>query len=271
MEEISLDNVKKIEVDILKYIDEVCKKNNIEYFLYGGSLIGSVRHEGFIPWDDDIDIALLRNDYDKLVEVLKNEKNKKFLFMDNSTNENYYYPFAKVIDARTYMKENNMQEIPNYGIYVDILVIDKITSNRFKQKRIFNKRKKFQRLSIYYAMEKIEEKNLIKKIIKYYYKYKAKIIGIDRVIKNYNDFAHKQNRKNENSKNCVCNWTSYTFKYEIQKKSNFEEFIDGKFEDLNIRIPKDYDSILTTIYGNYMELPPIEKRIPRHDSIRKWK
>ena len=122
MEYLSLDQVKQIELDILKYVDAVCKEYNLRYFLSFGTLIGAIRHKGFIPWDDDIDISMPREDYERFVEITKNA-NGKFVTLYPGK-EGYPYPFVKVVDKSTELAEKDVMDIPDNGLWVDIFPVD---------------------------------------------------------------------------------------------------------------------------------------------------
>lgn len=136
MKEINIDNSKKVMIDILTYIDNICRKNNIKYTLVGGSLIGAIRHKGIIPWDDDIDIGLLPGEYEKLIKCLKASNNEKYKLLDIDTEPTYYYPYAKLIDNRTICKELYLKGIDNYGIFVDIFKYNNIPNDTEEIKKI---------------------------------------------------------------------------------------------------------------------------------------
>lgn len=122
--ELSLDEIRKIEINILDHIKKICIENNIKYYLYAGTLAGAVEHNNFLPNDNDIDIILLRNDYEKLLNILENDE--KYLLLTPYNNKNYYYPFAKLVDKNTKIIENSREKIDNLGIYVDIFPMDNI-------------------------------------------------------------------------------------------------------------------------------------------------
>ena len=154
----TLKEMQEVQIKILEYIDNICKKNNIEYFLIGGTLIGAVRHHNFIPWDDDIDIALTRENYEKLLIILKKEKHDRYELFDHSVNSSYFYPFAKVVDKRTELIENKFKEIDNYGVYVDIFAINGVPNDKRMQDKYYKKLKNLQRLIFYYSLKKVSDK-----------------------------------------------------------------------------------------------------------------
>ena len=124
-----LRKVQLTELEILEKIDEICKKNNINYFLIGGTLLGDVRHKGFIPWDDDIDIGMLREDYEKFINVcLKNGAlGKDYYLHCNESDDDYFIPFIKVKKNNTTFAEKNIENINTHkGIFLDIFPYDNV-------------------------------------------------------------------------------------------------------------------------------------------------
>jgi len=254
-EELSVEECKKIQLKLLSLIDEICKKNNIKYFLAYGTLIGAVRHKGFIPWDDDIDVYMSRKDYETFLEIMRKNNYENCLLLDSS-NENYYYPFAKIVDSTTMAKmEDNTTQ---HGIWIDIFPIDKIP---FEKKKSLKYRKKciFWR-DLIIAMttdfsigkEKIKHYE-IKRVLSVF----AKIIGKRRVL----SICEKLNKKylNEDLYKLSCLSSPYVLKEDFTDEILFtpDEF---EFENCRYCGPKNYDVYLKTIYGDYMKLPPEEKR-----------
>lgn len=138
MKELSIDDIREIELQILNYIDEVCKDNKLRYYLLGGTLLGAIRHGGFIPWDDDIDIIMPRNDYDTLLSII-NETNNKYKVLAYKYKKEYYYPFAKIVDSSTMVVESNTIATNNMGVWVDIFPIDNLPNDKKHRKRIQDK------------------------------------------------------------------------------------------------------------------------------------
>ena len=121
---LSLEEIKRIELGILEYLHQVCEKHDIKYFIDFGTLLGAVRHKGFIPWDDDMDICMLREDYEKLQDYLIANPDERYEVMSYKNNLNYVYPFMKVQDNQTYLLEEDVRIDSNMGIYVDIFPVD---------------------------------------------------------------------------------------------------------------------------------------------------
>ena len=144
--ELNLEEIKKALIEMLRYIDEICRKNNIEYSVIAGTMLGAVRHKGFIPWDDDIDIALTKDNYDKLLDVLKNQTGRYQLFTIDKT-KNYNFTFAKLVDTKTILiDEKSLRPIENYGLYVDIFCFVNTSDNKLARKHHFNEIKRLNSL-----------------------------------------------------------------------------------------------------------------------------
>ena len=117
-------------LEMLRYIDEVCRKNDIQYWLCSGTLLGAVRHGGFIPWDDDLDIEMLREDYEKFVRVMKAEKNVSYALQTHETDPNYFAPYGKLRDLRSVIKEDNTNDLyyKFHGAYIDVFIMEPSSS-----------------------------------------------------------------------------------------------------------------------------------------------
>ena len=123
----TLKKLHIVEVEILDEIDRVCKKNNIEYFLIGGTLLGAIRHKGFIPWDDDLDVGMTRENYEKFINIAPNELDSKYYLDNFKTNTNCHLPFSKIRKNNTTMDEEATKNFNNHkGIFVDIFPFDKL-------------------------------------------------------------------------------------------------------------------------------------------------
>lgn len=262
MKKIDLDEQKKILIDLLKYIDKVCEENNIKYSLMFGSLIGAIRHKGIIPWDDDIDIALMPEEYDKLMKALA-KKHDYYFLLNPQTNKNYYYPFAKLVDSRTTLVEKSVKSIDNYGVYIDIFRYHYVSNNKLLRKIhyeiLFFTETLFSR-----AM--LNPKN-IKRIKSKLIVIAANIIGVNFLKKRHLKLCN--NRKKTSY--VLCDWPEYGASKEILKASSFLKYKKVPFENIQAMIVSDYDDVLKTTFGNYMQFPPIEERCPRHNTEIYWK
>ena len=247
---------KEMQTRMLKmvcYVDEICRLNNLKYSLIGGTLIGAVREGGFLKWDDDIDIILNHNDYEKLLNILKNDNNKDYNVLYPGVDDSYYFPFIKLIDNNTTLHEEKALEINNYGLFIDIFEYNNFPNNKIIQYLYIFRLWLLER--VFYWPQFLTEKSNIK-----FYKIRKLIASRFKLKKVLNKYMkiHRKYNKNDNCKYIYSNWPVYNYKKEIQKKSNFIEFQDVVFEGKKLMVTKDYDQVLKTTFGDYMIPPKIE-------------
>ncbi len=266
---IGIEEQKELQLEILKELKRICDGNNLTYFLGGGTLLGAVRHKGYIPWDDDIDIMMPRKDYDKLLKIFNNECDKKYKLLYHMNTNDYYYPFGKIVHKQTKLIEENYRDIKEMGIFIDVFPIDFLPNNEKEVKKIFSRYKKMYKIVIMYQANDIVKatenkvKLLLKRIIlpvMCKFKLHTKILTkIDKMVKQYKDT------------DIVACVTGRYFEKEVMNKSYIKEFTTVKFEDEEYKIPIGYDEYLKKHYGNYMELPPKDKQISNHDFSVYWR
>ncbi|MBQ9229561.1 MAG: LicD family protein [Prevotella sp.] len=258
VKQISEEEQKRIQLDILSDVAGFCERNNLRYFLAYGTLIGAVRHQGYIPWDDDVDIIMPRPDYDIFIDTY-NHTSGNYQVYCSKYNKKCFINFAKVHDVRTRYQEGYAVET-EYGIFVDIFPFDGYHS-------------RFQYSQCYYASLLLRsktsvwftEKAFYKNLISLFLKMMLLPISIRRIL----GFIEKKSRRIEyESSTLVCFFTDIA---EPIRKSIFDNYIYSLFEGKMYRIPKEYDQILRIQYGDYMELPPIEERICKHYAKVWWK
>ena len=264
MDQITLRKVQLVQLEMAKEIARICDLNNIQYFLIGGTLLGSVRHQGFIPWDDDLDIGMLRNDYEKFLRIAPKFINNQYKIVEWKTDNHYPNPMAKVIKKGTVFKESKRLDLGEQGIWVDIFPYDNIAdSNTFKFK--FFKLKYLRsiiRAKCHYQTWQTEKginwgkylKNLPVRFISVF-------LNREKIINRYEQLSIENNDKQcayvfENGTEDYAKWCF--------PKSIFGSLAEGKFEDTFFYIPSDSDQYLQTAYGDYMRLPPVEQRENRH-------
>ena len=261
---LSKDECRKIQINILKIIDKICADYGINYCICGGTLLGAIRHKGYIPWDDDIDIMLLREDYNKLIDILKNQNEYDWLDVLDLDIKGYYYPFAKAVDNTTIAKQDD--NTANYGVWVDIFPYDDLPSERKTRERFImkNYRKRsivLSRTTDFNAKDNINFR-LIKRLLYFY----SKVLNMEHFVKKYNKFGQKYN--NSNSEYVGCMFSPYKLR-ECFNKEWFKNVRKYKFENEEFCGPLKYNEYLTQLYGDYMELPPVEKR--RDHKVIAWK
>lgn len=246
-----LRKLQLTELEILKEIDKFCNENNIKYFLIGGTLLGAVRHKGFIPWDDDIDIGMMREDYDRFTELCKAGKfNDKYFFQCFETDKDYYLGFGKVRKNKTTFGEEDIADLKTHkGIFVDIFPYDNVPSkNGFKQK--------LQAFIVKNILDAISYKKKIYKLSHYYRKYAVWFFSLfpnKFLIKTQDWLSRIWNKKECEYIVCLPETWSYeksTFKKDVIFPLNKVSFEDSFFNGQN-----NNDAYLTQSYGDYMVIP----------------
>lgn len=249
-----LYKIHKTELEILIEFDRICRKHNIIYSIDGGTLLGAVRHGGFIPWDDDADVIMTRNEYDKFVSVVDKELNSdKFYLQDMFRTSGYRWGYAKLRRKGTLFVRENQEHMPyEQGIFMDIFVCDNVPDN-YIMRSICNFISYVYRKILYSPVGKRTSKG-VKKII-----YSIMNCIPEKKIKSsYKKYIRFRNRKMTSWVKCLtfpaCN---KTFGY---KRNWYEDTEDIIFEDVKLKACKEYDEYLSFLYGDYMQLPPLEKR-----------
>lgn len=260
---IELRDLQFAEIEILKVFVKICERNGLQYYIIGGTLLGAIRHGGFIPWDDDIDIAMPRKDYEKLIELLKEQLSEPYSFLHYTICENYREYSLKIIHKNIYCYEDKLDvEKSKTNLWIDILPLDAVPNNKFVY-AIF-------KMTVYLWKALLSFKNIdtIKNnkkrplferlLIKF-----AQIVPVKRVISrnfvmNALDYTIKS-CDYETSYNVGSFMGAYRFR-EVVPKKYFGVSSKCDFEGMQLIAPEKIDDYLHHIYGDYMKLPPEDKR-----------
>lgn len=270
MKEMTLVDVQNVSLDILKDVHNFCESHHIRYSLAYGTLIGAIRHKGFIPWDDDVDIVIPRPDFNRFCEEYRSSCGYVLYTPDNSQS---FLSYARVCDnEHTIVKTNLPWTFKPTGVWIDVFPLDGLPSdeNDFMVlvKEIRDIQKIVDRLrtgKYLHFSDTMDLKTFLKCIVKrmLYFKYDLRSL-LHRHIQLIQN--NKYNESEFCGQLCVMDYPEK----EHNPKSDFENFIKVSFEDSEFCTMNGYDNILRRYYGNYMELPPEEKRIPPQKTTHRF-
>ncbi len=262
---IGIDESKAIQLEILKYVVSVCEKYNIKYYLAFGTLLGAVRHGGFIPWDDDIDLIMPKPDYDKLIDVFNAQSDRGYFELIAPGSKRSKHSMIKVIDNRTVKVENrivyNGEEL---GIDIDIFPLDGRPDSPIENSKWC---KKLNRIYTKFLYSNLDFNCSFKmKLLTLYYKFP---------FKDSSYYIKKADELHSLFPFDECEYAGvYASCFSSEKrleKSLFDKQTDLMFEGFSFKAPAEYDKILTSNYGDYMKLPPREEQITHHLANTFWK
>ena len=247
-----IKQVQKKILEIMKYIDALCRENNITYYIMGGTALGAVRHGGFIPWDDDLDIFMTPSEYDKFKRIFNNQVSEQFVLQEWKTTPDYL-EYAKVrMNGTTFIEKQFIDKKDlHQGIYVDIMILHKVPNNKFIQKSVYFKSKfvTLYALSQRGWIPKSQGQKIALKILR--------ILPNKWIVKRFYKHIYKYDSLTENFKYCY--WiTPAKFKNGLFDSSFFENPIDIPFEDTQLLGSEKIKEYLTYRYGDYMKLPSEE-------------
>ena len=264
MKELNIKESQKILLEIAKEFHRICQKHNIPYYMIGGTMLGAIRHKGFIPWDDDMDFGIMRKDYETFKNACKKEfpPYYKFLHIDNSSYA--ILGINKIVDTRTKSTEiYSIKSDETIGLYIDVFVLES-TDSHFHLFSL-NKRARYA-----FKLQKllfINPKNrpLCKKMLA---KFATMLIPLNKsTLIKY--ISGKYKKKGNNIKNThVFNWAgAYGYK-ELIPKTLLGKPTLYKFEDIQLYGPENYEKYLKHFYNNYMQLPSVESRHTHFNNVR---
>ena len=253
-ETLSLDQVKTIAANILRDVDKLCRENNLTYFVFYGTLLGTVRHKGFIPWDDDIDIIMPRADYNKIIALFKKNIGRLRLICPENDRATIY-PHGKIVDTGTDLYIKGFRHVPGYGIGIDVFPIDYMSNDEQINKRRIKRAFLMRRLIGHSAATSIGKASSVTQFLK-----KSFAFIVSRFINTYSMICQLNSYNRDNG---VSNYMGVAWDIPLPVEKLFPPK-RLEFEGFTVCGPSDPDYFLTLIFGNYMQLPPIEEQVPKH-------
>ena len=254
-----MNDLQKIEFDLFRCFIEICEKLNLRYFIIEGSAIGAARHGGFIPWDDDLDVGMFREDYNKFMELAPEILPKGIFLQNHKTDSSYPYIFAKLRNSNTTYIQTGLAHINmNHGVYMDIFPLDGYPEKRFEQKKL-----EFV-IKYYGAQCSCSEKAtrtwkgaMLSGILR--------VLGChkrtDKILAKFERYISKFP---VNGSKFICNFGSPYGKKDYILSDYYGEGAYLMFEGLKVRVPANYDGYLTSLYGDWRMPPPLDKQKGHH-------
>ena len=255
------------QLEILKAFIRVCDKHNLTYFLVYGTALGAIRHKGFIPWDDDIDVAMPRKDYEEYIKLQSEYEGTPYFIQTYKSDPCYIYNYAKLRDSSTTFIENPFKNHRiNHGVFIDIFPVDGMSRTMGDRQKI-GKKNKFVWRQFYFIYlpalrRKVHKRTFFKDILLNI------VAGLTYVF----DIAHYRNKRVERFVNKVPFdeaamagiMFGFTWRINCMDANLFRETTLVPFEDIMVKVPKDYDTYLKNLYGDYMKFPPKEQQVGHH-------
>lgn len=259
---LTLEDIKAVQLDILRVIVDVCTRYDLKYFAVGGTLLGAVRHRGFIPWDDDIDIALPRQDYEKLQEICRQQLPSGYRFINYQDEWKLHHNISKVIDTRTVLiEESSRCRQVELGVYVDLFPLDGVPRGKLLREIHYHSINFLKTLLSIPWLDEAKQWPWYKRMLIL----AAQSLMSERVQATAHECLERLMRLHEyRSADQVANHAGLYGKRELMPKAWFGEGSTVEFEGLRINAPEEPDRYLRQLYGEYMRLPPEAERRTHH-------
>lgn len=262
-----LRRVQLTQLEIAREIKRVCEENDIRFFLLGGTYLGAVRHQGFIPWDDDMDLGMLRGEYEKFCRIAPEKLGPDYCLQTWYTEPNYGLPFGKVMKRGTvYLESKKSRRLQENGIYVDIFPFDSVPQDLQQRQKLAKQLLRLYRLRLMkcgYKPWMEEDKVLWHKRLGYlFYQFQALFCGKQALARDYDALAEAQPDTDTVSEQSGMAQPLYV------RREWCEDLVNYTFEGEQFPAPRAYDEFLTIYYGDYMQLPPEDQRENRHQIVQ---
>lgn len=260
MKEIKWEEIKQIQLRLLDEVARFCDENGISYWLDAGTMLGAVRHKGYIPWDDDIDLGMLRPDYERFIRSFR-PSDQSISVQCIETDKKFCYPYAKILDHRTVLYEPDLSGKKSC-VNIDLFVYDNAPDNENTIKRMFRRRDRLHLLEQTRYNSFTPSGNILRRLgvccFRMLLKFLPKNYFAKALLRNATRFADQETK-------CIGSFLNYSNL--ICDKAAVDRRIEQAFEGKTYKIPVGYDRWLRSAYGNYMEMPPKEQRKTHHQYI----
>lgn len=268
MKKINETEFKEQLYNLLKYFDALCRENDIQYSLIGGSLIGAVREKKILDWDDDIDVILTRENYIKLQNIIKDTKHDEYTFLSSDNNNTYNFPFMKLVNTKTILNEPRIKnKINNYGIFVDIFYYSYAPNDKCKRRKYFKKIQTYTKFCNKVHLS-YDNAHFSRKIARALKNIAITFLGANFFCNKIKKTIEKEDKQSDYVISC---WPVYKYEKEIQDAKDINSgYIDADFGPIKAMIFKNYHNILSRTFDNYMEPPRTNNRIS-HGSTAYWR
>lgn len=263
MRSLDLKEIQTIELNLMIELDEICRKHDINYCIMYGTLLGAVRHQGFIPWDDDMDIIVDRENYDKLINIL-NSNPRPDRFIQNTGNDKYFeFPITRYCRKNTLCIANERRKLKSQKyIYVDIFPCDNLPDDELEAAKQIKRIEKIRK-TIYNKMNyKYKHRTIFGYALTYFNAFITAIIPLKYLV---NKLEKEMKKYNNTDTKRIANFiTVYKYENDTFFKNVLFPAIDINFDGHNFKTVKNTDIVLKQLYGDYNQLPPISMRQQRH-------
>lgn len=260
MAEHSLNDTQRYILHVLREVISVLDELNIPYYMQGGTMLGAVRHKGFIPWDDDVDLLIPREDYGRMISLFKDTE--RYRLFAHEKDADYLYPYAKICDMTTRKDETGYENKLGLGVDIDLFPLDAWDDDLEKAKKEARYIKKMMFYLGLSRREKADSVNPLKRAVKSMLMLWCKMRGSSYFLRKINEAAYKKEQKGNNYVGAK-SWCVYGERGIIPSEA-FARSVDIEFEGRMFPAPVGYDTYLTCLYGDYLPEPPKEKQKTHH-------
>lgn len=262
-----MNDLQKEILKVFKEFDRICRKNNLKYFAIGGTCIGAIRHSGFIPWDDDLDVAMPLPDYLRFMECANTELVKPYELYISTEYQHGNNGYIKIHNSETAFIESSTKDFKDryMGVFIDIMPISALPMDKQIKEQYMRECTFLKKMDYWHRYH-------VSGVVGNKAKVVALITAIIRIGKKFNYYSDKLLSKMQEYSYDECEEVLFSWRIPVTGNYKnvfpahiFQECMDVRFEDTLISVPKEYDQYLTMDFGDYMKLPPEEKRVPLHD------